>query len=116
MEKRAEIAMLQSIFALPAVMEHVRHSLQRVLVDAVRRAPAEDMPLLAWPLACGSAVAEKTRALRYADGELVIQVPDAAWRTQLLSLAAEYLRQLGEITLGRVERLRFVLPGELDER
>jgi Dna[CI] antecedent DciA-like protein len=97
-------------------MEHVRQTLQQILVDAVRRAPAEDVPLLAWPLACGSAVAEKTRALAYADGELVVQVPDAPWRAQLLNLTGEYLKQLREITDGRVQRLRFVLADELEKR
>ena len=97
-------------------MEHIRQSLQQILVDAVRRAPAEHIPLLAWPIACGSAVAEKTRALGFAEGELIIQVPDTAWRTQLLALAKDYLRQLGEVTDGRVQRLRFVLPNELESR
>lgn len=96
-------------------MDHVRNSLQQIVVDAVRKAPAEDVPLLAWPLACGSAVAEKTRALAFADGELLVQVPDAAWRTQLLSLASEYLRQLRDITGGRIERLRFILASELEQ-
>lgn len=97
-------------------MDHIRQPLQQLLADAVRRAPAEDVPLLAWPLACGSAVADKTRALAFTEGELLIQVPDAAWRVQLLNLTAEYLRSLGEITNGRVERLRFVLPTELEKR
>lgn len=97
-------------------MEHIRQTLQQIVVDAVRRAPAEDVPLLAWPLACGAAVAEKTRALAFADGELLVQVPDAAWRAQLLSLTGEYLRQLREITDGRIQRLRFVLESELDKR
>lgn len=97
-------------------MEHIRQTLQQIVVDAVRRAPAEDVPLLAWPLACGAAVAEKTRAVAFADGELQVQVPDAAWRTQLLNLTGEYLRQLRHITEGRIERLRFILPTEVDKR
>jgi hypothetical protein len=97
-------------------MEHVRDTLQQIVIDAVRRAAPEEVPLLAWPLACGAAVAEKTRAIAFHEGELAIQVPDAAWRTQLLSLTSAYLRQLREITGGRVERLRFVLPNELDKR
>lgn len=96
-------------------MENIRQTLQQLVVDAVRKAPAEDVPLLAWPLACGSAVAEKTRALAFAEGELMVQVPDAAWRTQLLSLTPEYLRQLRNITDGRVIRLRFVLSSELEK-
>ena len=97
-------------------MEQIRNSLQQILIEAVRRAPAEDLPLLAWPLACGSAVAEKTRAVAFREGELAIQVPDAAWRTQLLGLSGEYVRQLKDITQGRVERLRFVLTSELEQR
>ena len=97
-------------------MEHIRQALQQLVVDAVRRAPAEDVPLLAWPLACGSAVSEKTRALNFADGELTVQVPDAAWRVQMLNLTGEYLQQLRDITSGRVQRLRFVLASELEKR
>ena len=97
-------------------MDHIRNSLQQILIDAVQRASAEDLPFMAWPLACGSAVAEKTRAIGFNQGELAIQVPDAAWRTQMLGLSGEYLRQLREITRGRVERLRFVLSSELDQR
>lgn len=96
-------------------MEHIRQSLQQIVVDAVRRAAVEDVPLLAWPLACGSAVSEKTRAVAFAGGELMVQGPDATWRTQLLSLTGEYLRQLRAITNGRVERLRFVLASELEK-
>lgn len=96
-------------------MENIRQTLQQLVVDAVRKATAEDVPLLAWPLACGSAVAEKTRALGFAEGELTVRVPDAAWRTQLLSLTPEYLRQLRDITQGRVKRLRFVLESELEK-
>ena len=97
-------------------MEHIRQALQQLVVDAVRRAPAENVPLLAWPLACGSAVSEKTRALSFANGELLVQVPDAAWRVQMLNLTGEYLQQLREITGGRVERLRFVLASEMEKR
>ena len=97
-------------------MDSIRTTLQRILLDAVRRAPAEEVPLLVWPLACGSAVAEKTRVLAFTEGELTIQVPDAAWRTQLLSLTGEYLRQLRDMTDGRIQRLRFVLAGESEAR
>jgi hypothetical protein len=97
-------------------MDHVRQSLQQIVIEAVRRAPAEDIPMLAWPLACGAAVAEKTRALAFRDGELTVQVPDAPWRAQLLSLTANYLLQLRDITDGRVQQLRFVLASEAEKR
>ncbi len=97
-------------------MESIRQPLQKIVLDAVRQAPAEDVPVLAWPLACGSAVADKTRALAFADGELMVQVPDAAWRTQMLGLAGDYLRVLRDVTDGRIQRLRFVVASELDKR
>ena len=97
-------------------MDHIRQTLTQIVVEAVRRAPAEDIPLLAWPLACGTAVAEKTRAIAFAEGELMVQVPDAAWRSQMLGLTGEYLRQLREITEGRIQRLRFVLSNEVEKR
>ncbi len=85
-------------------------------MDALHRAPAEDVPLLAWPFVCGSAVAAKTRAMSFSEGELVVQVPDTSWRTQLLALAGEYTANLRRVTGGKVERLRFVLPGERESR
>jgi hypothetical protein len=97
-------------------MDHIRQSLQKIVVEAVRRAPAEDIPMLAWPLACGAAVAEKTRALSFCEGELTVQVPDGPWRTQLLSLTSNYLQQLRDITDGRVQQLRFVLASEAEKR
>jgi len=44
--------------------------LETIIAKALHRAPAGESPLLAWPIACGSTVADRTRALSFADGIL----------------------------------------------
>src|ERR1700690_2420420 len=39
--------------------------LETIIAKALHRAPAGESALLAWPVACGSAVAERTRALSF---------------------------------------------------
>ena len=67
-------------------MQPVSSTLKKIFADTLRRGSAADAPLLAWPLACGSKVAEKTSAIGYADGVLTVEVPDATWRLQLQGL------------------------------
>jgi len=80
------------------------------MADAVRRLPPEESPLLAWPLACGSDVAEKTRALSFVAGVLTVEVPDAGWKSQLFSLSLQYKSLLKGYTGQEIERIDFVLP------
>lgn len=88
-------------------MEHARSGLQKVVIDAIRRAPKEEAPLLGWPVACGVKVAERTRALSFADGVLRVEVPDASWRKELLGLVPQYLAVLKQ--LAKVDRIEFVV-------
>jgi Dna[CI] antecedent DciA-like protein len=87
-------------------MEHARDGLQKVVVDAIRRAPAAEAPILGWPLACGSAVAARTRAVSYSDGVLNVEVPDALWRNELVNLVPKYLAVLSQFA--KVKRIEFV--------
>lgn len=91
-------------------MEHARAGLQKIVADVLRRAPPEEAPLLAWPLACGPAVAAKTRPLGFREGVLRVQVPDPAWREQLLELAPRYLAALNQAIGVTVARIEFVVP------
>ena len=88
-------------------MERARDGLQKIVVDAIRRAPAGEAPLLGWPLACGAAVAARTRALAYAEGVLQVEVPDAAWRNELLAFIPHYLATLNQFA--KVKRIEFVI-------
>ena len=84
--------------------------LEKVLARSLRRAPAAQGPVLAWPLACGSAVAERTRAIEFKEGVLLVEVPDARWRTELRTLAERYLAAINRYVGENVERIEFVMP------
>ena len=83
--------------------------LERVVARSLRKAPADQAPLLAWPLACGSAVAERTRALNFADGVLRVEVPDAGWRKELQTLASRYVAVVNRYVAENVTRIEFVI-------
>jgi hypothetical protein len=87
-------------------MERARDGLQKIVVDAIRRAPAGQAAILGWPLACGAAVAARTRALGYADGVLSVEVPDPMWRIELVDLVPRYLATLNQFA--KVKRIEFV--------
>ena len=90
-------------------MQHARGTLRKIFADKVCGQAGEDAPLLAWPVACGAAVAEKTRALRFVDGVLVVAVPDVAWRNQLQGMYQQYLAGLNQLAGKRVRNISFVV-------
>ena len=92
-------------------MQPAAAGLDRVLARSIRKAPVDEAPLLAWPLACGRAVAARTRALEFADGVLCVEVPDAGWRRELQALAPRYLATLRRYGAEGVTRVEFVLAG-----
>jgi predicted nucleic acid-binding Zn ribbon protein len=90
-------------------MERATAGLQKIVSDALRRTPPEQAPLLAWPLACGTAVAERTRPMQFAEGVLRVEVPDYGWRTELQALAAQYVAVINRYTAQNVRRIEFVV-------
>ncbi len=93
-------------------MERAATTLRKIVTDALSTAPPEDAAVLAWPLVCGTAVADKTRALELQGGTLRVEVPDAGWRKQLQGFAPHYLDAINRIAGGKVEKLEFVLAGD----
>ena len=90
-------------------MERASTSLNKVVGSAIRRAPGPESVLLAWPLACGSAVAERTRAVRFSGGVLLVEVADQGWRHELSRLAGQYLTAINKYSREHVERIEFVV-------
>jgi hypothetical protein len=90
-------------------MEHVSAGLEKVVAGSLRRAPAGEGPVLAWPLACGRAVAARTRALDFTQGILRVEVPDAGWRAELQALAARYVAVINRYVGEGVKRIEFVV-------
>ncbi len=95
-------------------MQRARNGLQKIVVDAIRRAPAAEAPLHGWALACGPAVAARTRALDCQHGVLRVEVPDAQWRNELLGLVPQYLSTLNQFS--HVRRIEFVTAKESSKR
>jgi hypothetical protein len=90
-------------------LEQVGSELERILTKSLRQAPPGEAPLMAWPLVCGSAVAERTRALSFLDGVLHVGVPDPGWRSELQMLAPRYLTAINRYTSEMVRRIEFVI-------
>ena len=90
-------------------MEHIGAGLDKIVASSLRRAAAGTGPVLAWPLACGPKVAERTRALDFVEGILRVEVPDAGWRVQLRELAPRYLVAINRYVGECVKRIEFVI-------
>lgn len=89
-------------------MQRATAGLQKIVSDALRRTPAGQAPLLAWPLACGTAVAERTRVLDYSEGVLRVEVPDVGWKSELQALAPQYVAAINRFIAETVRRIEFV--------
>jgi len=83
--------------------------LSKIVADNLRQLPAAEAPLAAWEFAAGRAVAERTRALSFAEGVLTVEVPDANWRAQLRDMATAFLSKINQFSSVRVERLEFTI-------
>jgi len=83
--------------------------LELVVAKALGQTPAEVGPLLAWPVACGSAVAERTRAVKFADGVLEVEVADRGWQRELTALAPRYVAAINRNGSANVRRIEFVV-------
>ena len=90
-------------------MQHARGTLRKIFKDQVCSKAGVQAPLLAWPVVCGAAVAEKTRALSFVDGVLVVAVPDVVWRRQLQLMYQQYLGGLNQIAGQQVRNISFVV-------
>lgn len=93
-------------------MNHTSAGLETIIAAALHRAPASQSALLAWPVACGSAVADRTRALDFQGGILRVEVADAGWRRELASLAPRYVALINRYSVAAVKRIEFVIKAE----
>ena len=90
-------------------MEQAGAGLEKIVLNSLRRVPQADAPVLAWPLVCGSVVAERTKALDFTSGILRVEVPDVRWKREMQNLAARYLATLNRYAGQKVDRIEFVI-------
>ena len=91
-------------------MQPARRDLQSLAARVLKDAPKEEAVLLAWPLACGSRVAERTRAVDFQDGVLRVQVPDRGWQSQLEAFSLQYRHKISELLGVTVHRIAYEVP------
>jgi hypothetical protein len=90
-------------------MEQAGSGLEKIVAQSLRQAPATEAPLLAWPVVCGSAVADRTRALSFESGVLRVEVADAGWKSELQSLAPRYVATINKYTPVKVQKIEFIV-------
>jgi predicted nucleic acid-binding Zn ribbon protein len=90
-------------------LEQAGSGLEKIVAQSLRLAPRAEAPLMAWPVVCGSAVAERTRALNFEDGVLRVEVAAQAWKAELQALAPRYLAMINRYTAEAVRRIEFVV-------
>jgi hypothetical protein len=91
------------------VLEQAGSDLEKIVAKSLRQSPPSQAPLMAWPLVCGSAVGERTRALNFEDGVLRVEVADAGWRSELQGLAPRYVAAINRYTVEIVRRIEFIV-------
>jgi hypothetical protein len=101
------------LFPMPKYhyLEPASHGLEKIVAQSLRQMPATEAPLIAWPLVCGSAVAERTRPLSFEAGVLRVEVADAGWKSELQALAPRYVAGINQYTTETVYRIEFVIAG-----
>jgi Dna[CI] antecedent DciA-like protein len=90
-------------------LEQAGTKLEKIVAQSLRQVPPAQAPLMAWPVVCGSAVAERTSALAFLDGVLRVRVPDTGWRSELQLLAPRYLAAINRYTVEAVRKIEFVV-------
>jgi hypothetical protein len=90
-------------------LNRASEGLESIVAKALHQAPAGEGAMLAWPVVCGSAVADRTRVLGFAEGILRVEVADADWRRELSSLAPRYLASINKYSGTPVKRIEFVV-------
>lgn len=95
-------------------MDSARGTLHKIIAETIRRLPPQEAVMTAWAFVCGAAVAERTKVLAYENGVLRVQVADAAWRAQLVSMRSQYINGLRTYTGQETEKIEFLLPEQAE--
>jgi len=96
-------------------VEAITSTLEKIVGKSLRAGSQAGAPVLAWPIVCGSAVAERTRAIEFARGILTVEVADAGWRAELQRLAPQYLSAINRYAGKNVNRIEFVVKSRMQK-
>ena len=97
-------------------MQSARHNLETLAAQVLRNTDPAEGVVLIWPLVCGSAVAERARAVAFENETLRVAVPDKGWQSQLEAFTAQYLERLSNLAGVRVKRISYEIASPSDKR
>jgi Dna[CI] antecedent, DciA len=92
-------------------MEGMRELLQGSLARTLEGMTAEDRLAAAWPVACGKALSERGRMAAYADGVATVEVTDAAWLQQMISMHGQLVGEMARIAGVNLREIHFEVKG-----
>jgi hypothetical protein len=90
-------------------MEAMRELLRGSLGRSLRDLRDEDRLAAAWTVACGRAMAERGVVVGYDEGVVRIEVADAVWMRQMMSLRGVLEREMAKIAGLPVAGIHFEL-------
>ncbi len=90
-------------------LESMRDLLKGSLGRSLRAMPEQDRLAAAWPVACGRAMAERGEVVGYEDGVVMVEVADAAWMRQMMSMQGQLAGGMGRIAGVKVSRIHFIV-------
>lgn len=88
-------------------MESLAPTLRAVAADWLKKTEPAAVPLVLWPTVCGEAVAARTKARDFTDGQLTIAVPDRQWVEQLREFIPQYLASINAVAPIKVRVILF---------
>ena len=95
-------------------MEGMRDLLRATMGRSLRTMSEEDRLAVAWPIACGKAMAERGDVLGFADGVLRMQVADRLWLQQMMSMRSQLAAELSRIAKVYVREIHFEVTRNKD--
>jgi hypothetical protein len=90
-------------------MEAMRDVLRGNLGRSLSGVGHQDRLAAAWTVACGCAMADRGRVVGYDAGVVQIEVADATWLRQMVSLRGQLEREIAKIAGLPVRGIRFEL-------
>ncbi|HWY71059.1 MAG TPA: DciA family protein [Terriglobales bacterium] len=97
-------------------MQSARQDLQALTARVLRNTDPAEAVVLAWPLVCGTAVAERVRAVAFENETLRVAVPDKGWQSQLEAFSAQYLHRLSNLSGVTVKRISYEIGSAADKQ
>jgi hypothetical protein len=90
-------------------MERMRDVLKGSLGKSLRAMRDEDKLSAAWPVACGKALADHGTVVGYEGGVVRVEVSDAPWLRQMMSMRGQLVGELARVAGVKVSEIHFVV-------